>query len=98
MPAPLVERRLKMLNRRLAQLRADLALADEQLAHFADDTDDARLRALVSETPLAEHEHREAERHSSAMARHRNELVERIAKLEAEQDVLLDKLSARQRG
>lgn len=98
MPTPLLERRLKMLSRRLAQLRADLALADEQLAHFADESDDARLRALVSETPLAEHEHREAERHSSAFARHRDDLVERIVKLEAEQDALLDKLSARRQG
>ncbi|MCC6225681.1 MAG: hypothetical protein IT195_04675 [Microthrixaceae bacterium] len=98
MPAPLLERRLKMLSRRLGQLRADLALADEQLAHFADESDDARLRALVSETPLAEHEHREAERHSSAMARHRDDLVELIAKLESEQDALLDKLTSRRRS
>lgn len=87
-----------MLSRRLGQLRADLALADEQLAHFADESDDARLRALVSETPLAEHEHREAERHSSAMARHRDDLVELIAKLESEQDALLDKLTSRRRS
>lgn len=87
-----------MISRRLAQLRADLALADEQLAHFADESDDARLRALVSETPLAEHDHREAERHSSAMARHRDDLVELIAKLESEQDALLDKLTSRRRS
>lgn len=87
-----------MLSRRLVQLRADLALADEQLAHFADESDDARLRALVSETPLAEHDHREAERHSSAMARHRDDLVELIAKLESEQDALLDKLTSRRRS
>jgi len=98
MPAPLLERRLKMLGRRLSQLRADLALANEQLAHFVDESDDARLRALVSETPLAEHEHREAERHSSAFARHRDDLAERIARLEAEQDALLDKLAARRPG
>jgi hypothetical protein len=98
MPAPLLERRLKMVSRRLSQLRADLSLADEQLAHFVEESDDARIRALVSETPLSEHEHREAERSTTAMARHRDDLVDRIARLEAEQDALLDKLSSRRRS
>ena len=87
-----------MLTKRLAQLRADLAVADEQLAHFSDDTDDARLRALVSETPLADAEHREAARHSGAMARHRADLLESIERIEAEQDELLDKLANRRRS
>lgn len=87
-----------MISRRLSQLREDLAVADEQLAHFADDADDARLRALVSETPLADAEHREAARHSLAMARHRADLVDRIERLEREQDELLDKLAQRRRS
>ena len=86
-----------MLTKRLAQLRADLAVADEQLAHFSDESDDARLRALVSETPLADAEHREAARHSDAMARHRADLIEAIERVEAEQDALLDKLANRRR-
>jgi hypothetical protein len=98
MAAPLLERRLKMISRRLSQLRVDLSLANEQLAHFAEESDDARLRALVSETPLSEHEHREAERSTTAMARHRDDLVERITRLEAEQDAVLDKLSSRRRS
>ena len=81
----------------MAQVRMDLTVADEQLLHFNDDTDDARLRSLVSETPLAEVEHREADRHSAAMARHRADLVDLIARLEAEQDSLLDKMTARRR-
>jgi len=93
--AVFVERRLRAVGRRLAKLRGELAVADEQLAHFADITDDTRIRSLVSETPLADVEHRDAERTSSAMARHRAELVERIARLEAEQDDLLDRFSAR---
>jgi hypothetical protein len=98
MAGPLLERRLKMISRRLARLREDLSLADEQLAHFAEESDDARIRALVSETPLADHEHREAERSTTAMARHRDDLVEKIARVEAEQDALLDKLSSRRRS
>ncbi len=94
----LLERRLKTLSRRLAELRAEVSLADEQLAHFNDDADEARLRALVSETPRADIDHRHAERHATAMARHRADLAESIVRLELEQDELLDKLSARKRG
>jgi len=93
----LLERRLRVIGRRLASLREELTLADEQLAHLADLTDDSRIRAMVSETPLADVEHREAERTSSAMARHRIDLIESIQRLEREQDDLLDKLSARRR-
>ena len=92
-----VERRLRLVGRRLASLREELTITDEQLAHLADVTDDSRIRAMVSETPLADEEHREAERTSTAMARHRVDLVERIAALEAEQDELLDTLSAARR-
>ena len=57
-------------------------MADEQLAHLADEADDARLRALVSETPLAEHEHREAERHADAWPATAPTSSSEIAKLE----------------
>lgn len=87
-----------MLSRRLMQLRADLAVVNEQLEHFVDESDDARIRALVSETPLADHEFRDAARHSAAMARHRDDLVDRITRLESEQDALLDKLSGKRRS
>lgn len=73
-------------------------MADEQLAHFTDDADDARIRALVSETPIADVEHRRAAGHADAMARHRAEIADAIARLELEQDELLDKLAARRRG
>lgn len=92
-----VERRLRLVGRRLASLREELRVADEQLAHFTDITDDSRIRAMVSETPLADEEHRDAERSSSAMARHRSGLAESIARLESEQDDLLDKLSSKRR-
>ena len=73
MSRSLVERRLTEVAERLKQLRDELGVADEQLAHLADEADDARLRALVSETPLAEREHREAQRHADAMRRHRGD-------------------------
>jgi hypothetical protein len=96
--AAFVERRLRAVARRLAALREELAVADEQLTHFADLADDSRIRAMVSETPLADEDHRQAERTSSAMARHRQELVDAIARLEAEQDALLDQLAERRRS
>ena len=50
----------------------------------------------MSETPLADHEHREAQRHADAMARQRADVVATIARLEADQDSLLDRLFAEQ--
>jgi hypothetical protein len=72
----------------------ELAVADEQLAHLDDDAEEARLRALVSETPLAGQEHREAQRHADAMRRHRDELAAEVAQLENAQNDLLDRLVA----
>jgi len=89
-----VERRLIEVGSQLRDLRNELALADEQLAQLADEADDARLRSLVSETPIAEREHREAARHADAMTRHRNEVIGDIARLERQQDELLDLLNA----
>jgi hypothetical protein len=90
----LVERRLIEVSGRLKNLQQDLRVADEQLAHFAEEAEDARIRALVSETPVAERELREARKHADAMRRHREELIAEIAKLERSQDELLDRLSA----
>jgi hypothetical protein len=90
----LVERRLAEVSGRLRALRDELRVIDEQLLHLGDDADDAHLRALVSETPLADREHRDARRHADAMARRRAEVVESIATLETRSDELLDRLSA----
>jgi chromosome segregation ATPase len=90
----LLERRLDELTSRLRALREELRVADEQLAVLVEEADDTRLRALVSETPLAEREHEEAQRHADAMARHRSDLVAQLADLEHSQDELLDRLMA----
>ena len=88
----LVERKLSEAAERLRQLRAELVVVDEQLAFLDDAADEARLRALVSETPLADKEYHEAQKHVDAMARARAELVEAIRRLERTQDELLDRL------
>jgi hypothetical protein len=94
MSKSLVERRLTEVGERLKELRAELLLADEQLRHLADTADDARLRAMVSETPLAEREHRDAKRHADAMMRHRAQVRSDVERLERTQDELLDRLIA----
>lgn len=90
----LIERRLRDVSERLKAVARDLAVADEQLAHLADEAEDARLRALVSETPVAQHEHHEAQRHADAMRRHRDDLAAEVRLLESNQDDLLDRLVA----
>jgi chromosome segregation ATPase len=90
----LVERKLSESAERLKALRVELRVVDEQLASLTDAADDARLRAMVSETPMADREHREAQKHANAMARHRTELVARVQELERAQDELLDRLVA----
>ena len=92
----LVERKLSEAAERLRQLRAELSVVDEQLAFLADAADDARMRAMVSETPMADKEHREAQKHADAMTRHRSELVSQIGELEKAQDELLERLFAEQ--
>lgn len=90
----LIERRLRDVSERLKSLRVDLSVAEEQLAHLAEEAEDARMRALVSETPLAGQEHRETERHADAMRRHRDGLVAELRRLDVTQDELLDRLLA----
>ena len=98
MSRSLVERRLAEVGARLKQLREELSVSDEQLGHLAEAADDARLRALVSETPLADREHQDAQRHADAMHRHRADVLDQISRLEQTQDDLLDRLMAETRS
>ena len=93
----LTERRLSDVSARLKRLRGELQVIDEQLAFLADAADEARLRALVSETPLADREHRDAQKHADAMARQRAGVLASIGELERAQDELLDRLVAESR-
>lgn len=88
----MVERRLMDVSKRLGKAKEELAVADEQLQALEDAADEARLRSLVSETPLAARESQEARRHADAMASARSALASQVARLQAEIDELLDKL------
>ncbi|HTU36908.1 MAG TPA: hypothetical protein VMF35_02765 [Acidimicrobiales bacterium] len=85
----LLERRIKDVHARLVQARDELAVLDEQLTVVQESADEARVRALVSETPLATQEHNEAARHADAMVRARDALRKSVADLERRQDELL---------
>jgi uncharacterized coiled-coil DUF342 family protein len=90
----ILERRLVDVSDRIKRLRAELAVTEEQLAFLEEEAEDARLRALVSETPLSDAEARETRRHADALARQRDALARSIAGLRREQDDLLDRMSA----
>ena len=92
MTRSLVERRLNEVTQRLRKAREELAVADAQRAALAETADDLRIRALVAETPGAEKEYREAQRHVDAMDNSRNELAKYIADLQRSQDELLNRL------
>jgi len=94
MSQSILQRRLVDVSERLKRLRTELAVTDEQVAFLEDEADDARLRALVAETPLGDVEARDARRHADALARHRDALATSIADLEREQDALLDRMAA----
>lgn len=88
-----VERRLRQATGRLRAARAELAVLDEQLAALAGEADDAHVRALVSDDPMAGREHRDAQRSAEAMARSRAATLATIAELERTIDDLLDRLA-----
>lgn len=92
MSQQVVQRRLTDVHQRLVKARQELAIVEEQLLVFDETADDARIRSLVSETPLANHDWNEARRHADAMRRGRDDVRSRVAELERAQDELLSKL------
>lgn len=89
----LIERKLTNVSTRLRGARGDLAVLQAQAAHFRDEADDSHVRALVSDSPAADHDYREDRRHADTFAKERERLTRQISALERRQDVLLDKLS-----
>jgi len=61
-----VERRLLEVHALLVRARQELAVVEEQLEVFLETADEARIRSLVSETPLADREWHDAQRHAEA--------------------------------
>jgi hypothetical protein len=90
----LIERRLFDVAQRLRQAREELAVIEDQLAALAETAEDARIRSLVSETPLAHREYTEAQRHADAMERSRRLVEAQVVEMQATQDELLDRLTS----
>ena len=90
---PSIEKRLSSVSDELRRLRDDLKILDEQLLQVSDEAEDSRLRAMVSETPLAAAEHRDAAKAVGALRRNRDSMMKRVQKLEALQDELLDEFT-----
>jgi hypothetical protein len=88
----LIERRLFDVAQRLKRAREELAVIEEQLAVLNEAADEARIRSLVSETPLAHREYAEARRHADAMERTRRAVHSDVEELRVTQDELLDRL------
>jgi hypothetical protein len=89
MQRALLERRIRDVHSRLVRAREELAVLDEQLEVVLESADEARVRSLVSETPLAAHEHSEAKRHADAMVKARAAQASTVMELERRQDELL---------
>ena len=88
----LLHRKLAQTSSRLRELQEELRVVEDQMSQLVEETDELSLRALVSETPAAEFEYREAKKHSDAMSKHRGRVVAEIAELESRINDLLDRL------
>ena len=89
----LVRHRLERNAATLRELREELRLSREQHDVLREQADECELRAMVSETPYAQAEHREAHGHANALAAHLRALEQSVTDLEREQDALLDRLA-----
>ena len=88
-----IMRKLTDVTEELRAIREEMHVLDEQLRHFVDEADDARLRSLISETPLAASEHRHAAKAVAGLRREHEARTRRLTKLESKQDALLDQLT-----
>ncbi len=89
MGSRLQRRRLEDVQRRLGRAREDAHVLEEQVLVWNDALEDARIRALVSETPLQAQEYEELSRHVAVA---NAELTRRRAEVEdliRERDELL---------
>ena len=89
MGSRLQKRRLDDVQRQLSHARESMKVLEEQVAVWNDALDDARIRALVSETPLQSHEYEELSRHVRAANAELARQVHDIDELVAMRDELL---------
>lgn len=90
----IVERRLKALTDSVRRAREELSVLDEQIEQVSEEAEDARIRAMVAETPIAAHDNFHAQRSAETLIRARAGVAERLDAMRAEQDRLLDQLGS----
>lgn len=69
-------------------------MLNEQVLHFAEDAEELKVRAVVSEELDADYDYADAQRHADQMVKVRNDLIDTIARLEQEQNDLLDRMGS----
>lgn len=94
MTTTILQRRLVDVSERLKRLRAELLVTEEQVSFLDGEAEEFRMRALVSETPLADADARDARQQADTMTRYRDGLMLQIGRLQREQDELLDRMAA----
>ena len=87
-----IQKSLAEIGDRLNKARNDLRIVEEQLLFQMDVLEDAKTRALVAETPLADREFRVARDDHDRLVKQREEAQRDIAELQREQDRLLDRM------
>jgi chromosome segregation ATPase len=82
--------KLDALANEIAQLRREIQILDEQITFQEEVSGEASLRAIVSETPLADREADEAGRDLDRLKRVKAEAERSLERLSVEVDKLLD--------
>lgn len=89
-----ISERLAALSGEIAEEQTQLRILEEQVTFQQEVSEEARIRALVSETPLADRESREASDDLARLVRSRDDVLQRLSELRAEQDSLLERMLA----
>ena len=89
-----ISERLAALSGEIAEEQTQLRILEEQVTFQKEVSEEARIRALVSETPLADRESREASDDLARLVRSRDDVLQRLSELRAEQDTLLERMLA----
>ena len=89
MSARSAKRHIDDVQRQLNQARESLHILEEQVALWRDNLDEARIRALVSETPLQTKEYEELARHVQVAEAEMGRRLLEVSELVAKRDELL---------
>ena len=90
-----VQKAFAQIGDRLAKAREELRILEEQIFFQMDVLEEANTRMVVSETPLADREHRIAKEDHARLERERAKVLADIDELKREQDRLLDLLASK---